>query len=80
MLDGETLDEGLVRVLTVQRILVASDNVPIIALACSSCGHSIVSPTRDWLKPTTRHLCDACGTENRTRRRCFLNPLADKLQ
>ena len=80
VLDGETLDEDLIRVLTVQRILAASDNVPILALACTSCGHSIVSPTQGWLKPTTRHLCDACGTENRTRRRCFLNPLADKLQ
>lgn len=48
--------------------------------ACTSCGHSIVSPTQGWLKPTTRHVCNACGTENRTRRRCFLNPLADKLQ
>ena len=78
VLDGEILDEDLIRVLTVQRILAVSDKVPIIALACTSCGHSIISPTRDWLKPTTRHHCDACGSENRTRRRCFLNPLTEK--
>ena len=79
VLDGEILDEELVRLLAVQRILAENDNVPIIALGCTGCGHSIVSPTQGWLQPTTRHKCDACGEENRTRRRCFLNPLADKL-
>ena len=77
VLDGETLDEDLIRVLTVQRILAESDNVSIIAKACVGCGHS---PTQGWLGPTTRHPCDACGAENRTRRRCFLNPLADRPQ
>ena len=79
VLDGETLDEDLVRMLAVQRILAKSDGVPISALACTDCGHSIVSPTQGWLQPTTRHVCDACSAENRTRRRVFLNPLADKL-
>ena len=74
-LDGEILDEELIRPLAVQRILADSDNAPIVALVCTSCSHSIVSPTEGWLRPTTRHVCGACGAENRTRRRVFLNPL-----
>jgi DNA replicative helicase MCM subunit Mcm2 (Cdc46/Mcm family) len=68
-----------VRALAVQRILAQGDKAPIVALACSDCGHSMVSPTQGWLQPTTRHSCDACGAENRTRRRSFVNPLAEKL-
>ena len=74
-LDGEILDEELVRALAVQRILADSGNASIVALVCTACGHSIVSPTEGWLRPTTRHVCGACGAENRTRRRVFLNPL-----
>ena len=77
ILDGDLLEENLVRMLTVQRVLAAG--APIIALACRDCGHSILSPTSGFLQPTTRHTCDACGTENRTRRKTFLNPLAEKL-
>ena len=77
ILDGDLLNEDLVRMLTVQRVLAAG--APIIALACRECGHSIVSPESGYIQPTTRHTCDACGAENRTHRRSFLNPLADKL-
>ncbi len=77
ILDGEVLDEGQVRMLAVQRFL--KDNVPIVALACAECGHSILSPTEGWIEPRTRHLCDCCGAENRTHRKAFLNPLVGKL-
>ena len=82
ILDGEVLDERLVRILAVQRILAdhPSNNahqVPVISLACIECGHSI-SPAQRKFEPSTRHTCDVCGAENRTRRRSFLNPLADK--
>ena len=77
ILDGEVLDEDQVRMLTVQRVL--AEGAPIVALACVECGHSILSPTEGWIEPRTRHTCDACGTENRTRRKSFLNPLVEKL-
>ncbi len=79
VLDGEILDEDLVRILAIQRILAEQDSVPILAVACTNCGHSIVSPTQGWLQPTTRHACNACHAENRTRRKTFLNPLVNKL-
>lgn len=78
ILDGEALDEQALRMLAVQRTLAANDNIHIIALACIECGHSILGPTEGWIEPSTLHTCNACGTENRTRRRSFLNPLADK--
>lgn len=79
ILDGEVLDERLVRILAIQRFLVDHEaknahKVPIISLACIECGHS-VSPAPGNFELTTRHTCDACGAENRTRRRSFLNPL-----
>ena len=77
-LDGEEVNEELLRVLAVQRAIATHDDVPIIALACDGCGQSLISPTKGWVQPTTRHKCDSCGTENRTRRRSFLNPLANK--
>lgn len=82
ILDGEVLDERLVRILAVQRFLAdhpASNThkIPVISLACIECGHSI-SPEPGNFEPLTTHTCDACGAENRTRRRSFLNPLADK--
>jgi predicted RNA-binding Zn-ribbon protein involved in translation (DUF1610 family) len=76
VLDGLELDEGLVRVLTVQRAL--AQGAPIVSLACQACGHGVVSPTAQWMQPTTKHSCNACGAENRTRRRSFTNPLAEK--
>lgn len=83
ILDGEVLDEQLVRILAIQRFLAdhlannAAHKIPIISLACIECGHSI-SPAPGDFEPPTRHTCDACGAETRTRRRSFLNPLADK--
>lgn len=82
ILDGEVLDERLVRILAIQRFLAdhLADNahkIPIISLACIECGHS-VSPAPGDFEPSTKHTCDACGAENRTRRRSFLNPLAGK--
>lgn len=79
VLDGETIDEQALRMLAVQRTLVPNDNIPIVAFACIECGHSILSPAGGWIEPSTRHTCNACGTENRTLRRSFLNPLAEKV-
>ena len=81
ILDGEVLDEQLVRILAVQRILAdhlagTGYKMPVISLACAECGH-FISPAQGKIEPSTRHPCDACGVENRTRLRSFLNPLAD---
>ena len=76
-LDGRILDEENVRMLAVQRILAAKERAPIVSLACQNCGQPLLSPTEGWLRPTTRHVC-ACGAETRTRRKCYLNPLADE--
>ncbi len=78
VLDGEIIDEQAFRMLAVQRALSADGSIPIVAMACIGCGHSILSPTEGWIEPSTRHACNACGTENRTRRKSFLNPLAHK--
>lgn len=77
-LEGEVIDEGLLRMLAVQRTLAQHDNAQIVSLTCTECGHSILSPTAGWLQPSTRHMCDACGTENRTRRKSYVNPLSGK--
>lgn len=73
-LDGEELDEYALRLLAVQREL--ADGAPIVRLPCEECDHPILSPTTGWMQPSTTHTCDACGAENRTRRKTFLNPLA----
>lgn len=79
-LDGEVIDEGCLRLLAVQRELVRQEDKPppIVSLACSECGHSITSPTAGWVQASTQHTCDSCGAQNRTRRKSFLNPLAEK--
>jgi predicted RNA-binding Zn-ribbon protein involved in translation (DUF1610 family) len=79
-LDGEVIDERALRLLAVQHELVRQENKPppIVSLACTECGHSILSPTEGWVQASTHHTCDSCGTENRTRRKSFLNPLAEK--
>lgn len=79
-LDGEVVDERALRLLAVQRELTRQEDKPppIVSLACVACGHSILSPTEGWVEASTRHTCDACGAENRTRRKSFLNPLTDK--
>ncbi len=76
ILDGQVVDERRLRMLAVQRSLAENDKVPIVSMACKTCGHSILSPTEDWIRPATKHVCDGCGAENRTRRKSFLNPLA----
>ncbi len=78
ILDGEVIDEQLLRVLAVQRALAARNDAPIVSLACRECGHSIANSTTGWIQPSTSHTCNSCGAENRTRRKSFLNPLADK--
>ena len=75
-LDGRPLNEEHMRMLAVQRILAAKEGVPVVSLACQGCGQSLLSPTQGWLRPIARHAC-ACGSETRTRRKCYLNPLAD---
>ena len=76
ILDGEAIDEGLLRILNVQRALV--HDVPIRNVACSGCGSPLVSPSNGWMDPNTKHVCPSCGSTTRTARRSFLNPLADK--
>ncbi len=78
-LDGQAVDERHLRMLAVQRHLAENNPAPIVSLACASCGHSILSPVKGDIEPVTRHVCDSCGAVNRTRRRVFLNPLANKL-
>lgn len=78
ILDGEIIDEQALRMLAVQRSLSEDRRIPIMAMACIECGHSILSPSEGWIEPSTRHTCNVCKAENRTRRKSFLNPLADK--
>jgi hypothetical protein len=75
-LDGDPLDEAAVRMLGVQRTL--AHGRPIVALPCDGCGKSLTSPTEGWINPRTVHTCPGCGGKTRTRRRSFLNPLAEK--
>jgi hypothetical protein len=77
-IDSTPVDEGDLRALTVQRALVGTHSTPIQSLPCSHCGHSLTSPTGGWIEPTTTHVCGACGETTKTRRKVFLNPLADK--
>ena len=79
-LDGEVISERALRLLAVQRELVRQEvkPPPIVSLACAECGHSILSPIEGWVQASTHHSCDSCGAENRTRRKSFLNPLAEK--
>lgn len=74
--DGGQLDLDHLRALAVQRAL--AHETPILSLPCWSCGTSLLSPTAGWIEPTTTHVCTACGATTKTRRRVFLNPLADK--
>ncbi|WP_419945034.1 hypothetical protein [Candidatus Poriferisodalis sp.] len=76
VLDGQIVDECALRMLAVQRMLAKETHVPIVALDCASCGHSLLSPTTGWIEPVTRHRCGSCGAENRTRLKSFVNPLA----
>lgn len=78
ILDGVVIDELALRMLAVQRTIAANDGIPIIALPCIECGHSNLCPREGWIEPSTRHICNACGAENRTGRRAFVNPLVDK--
>ena len=75
-LDDELLDEAYLRVLAVQRNL--AHEIPIMNVACSGCGTALLSPSAGWIEPATLHTCQTCGAVTRTRRRAFLNPLADK--
>lgn len=76
MLDGEVLDLDEVRVLALQRAL--AHGAPIANVPCSTCGTALLSSTADWIEPSTKHACQSCGALTITRRRSFLNPLADK--
>ena len=75
-LDGELLDLELIRALAVQRALVHA--TPILSMPCSSCGTSLLSPHEGWIEPQTTHVCRTCGATTKTRRKVFLNPLAEK--
>jgi predicted RNA-binding Zn-ribbon protein involved in translation (DUF1610 family) len=72
-IDGVAVDEELMRILAVQRSL--AHGAPIIAMACETCGADIVDGPDSYMEPTTHHVCGACGRDNRTRRRSFVNPL-----
>lgn len=75
VLDGEPIDEELLRLLALQESL--AHGAPIVALTCSACGRSLKSSNDSWLEPTTQHPCP-CGGMARTPRRSFVNPLANK--
>lgn len=76
VIDGQTIEEADLRLLAVQRAL--AHGAPVISKDCDGCGRTLCSPTEGWVEPVTVHRCGWCGTETRTRRRCFLNPLADR--
>ncbi|MBP8181278.1 MAG: hypothetical protein KAZ88_09820 [Acidimicrobiia bacterium] len=76
VIDGEEIDEDALRLLALQRSL--SHGAPILSQACETCGVSMISPHTGWIEPTTSHTCHRCGAAARTRKRSFLNPLADK--
>ena len=75
-IDGVDIDESEFRVLTVQKAL--AHGAPIQSLPCVQCGHSILDSNAGWIEPSTSHVCSACGGETKTRRKVFLNPLAEK--
>lgn len=75
-LDGGFLDEVALRALAVQRNL--AHDIPILNVPCSACGAALLSPSTGWIEPVTRHRCQVCVSVTHTRRRVFLNPLADK--
>jgi predicted RNA-binding Zn-ribbon protein involved in translation (DUF1610 family) len=76
ILDGEILDEQALRVLAVEKALVHKE--PIVKLACTGCGSGPITPHDTWMEPFTSHPCHVCGVTNRTHRRSFVNPLAEK--
>ena len=73
----EPIDEDALRALCVQRAL--AHGTPILSLTCHGCGLALVSPSAGWMEPRTRHTCPRCGVVTTTRRRAFLNPLAEKM-
>lgn len=75
-LDGTQIDERALRSLALQRAL--AHGAPIVSMDCSSCGSALVSPSDSWIEPVTVHECSECGATMQTRRRVFLNPLAEK--
>jgi hypothetical protein len=75
-IDGEDIDETQLRLLAVQRAL--AHDAPVVSKDCDGCGTSLCSPTTGWMEPVAAHSCGRCGTETRTRRRSFLNPLAER--
>jgi predicted RNA-binding Zn-ribbon protein involved in translation (DUF1610 family) len=75
-LDGVAIEQDQLRALAVQRAL--AHGAPILAVPCNHCGASLVSPRDGWIEATTTHTCSACGDVSKTRRKVFLNPLADK--
>lgn len=76
VIDGQAVDEEFLRVLAVQRSL--AHGAPIIAKDCQDCGAALCGPRDTYFAPTTTHICHACGAQNKTRRRVFLNPLVDQ--
>jgi transcription elongation factor Elf1 len=76
-LDGQAIDERALRLLSVQREL--ARGAPILRMVCKECNHLMLSPATGWVQAVTRHVCDVCGTENRTPRKAFLNPLASEM-
>ena len=51
---------------------------PVQSLPCAHCGQSMTSSTNGWIEPSTSHICSGCGEATKTRRKVFLNPLAEK--
>lgn len=74
--DGEAIGHQPLRALAVQRAL--AHGAPIASMPCRACGNSLLSPSRGWIEPSTTHECARCGSDTKTRRNMFLNPLAEK--
>ncbi len=75
-IDGRHIDEAHLRALAVQRTL--AGKTAIARLECSQCRALLLSPADGWMEPVTHHTCLMCGAVTTTRRKLFLNPLADR--
>lgn len=74
-LDGVAIQEDALRSLAAMRGLAHSE-AETVDLPCANCGQGLQSVPDPRLVTSTTHLCAACGATSRTRRRCFVHPLA----
>lgn len=75
-LQGEVIDVGALRLLSVQRAV--DLHARVVAVTCGTCGGAIMDAYGGWIEPSTTHVCAACGKVTKTKRKVFSNPLAPK--